>query len=309
MVNAQCCSTGSPVGASVFVGILAKNHLRAILYYRHSYSRTYFENDHRSGEDVQLKLSRFNYTGAVIGYGLSRRVTFEAEAGYYFDKTQVFRQIDFTTRGHGLSNGTLSVKYGTFVKPAQNLEFTVGAGLRFPFTTHPQMIDGVQLNRDVQPSTNAFGLSGTLFFNKGFPAITLRLFTINRYDLNLRDPGRYRYGNLLMNSLYASKKVAKNLYILLQLRNEWKTHDDDAANPNEEGTSRVVNSGYDLVTVSPQVSYGIAGKWNVSVSGDLPVYKFYNGKQMTPSWSLALSLTRDFDLGKKQPSLKPNPVN
>ncbi len=302
---AQCCSTGSPVGASVYVGVLGKNYLRAITYYRHSYSDTYYENDHKSTENVQLSNSSFNFAGVALAYGVTKRLTIEIDAGYYFDKTQNFKNIDYQAKGYGMSNGTLTFKYGTIIRPIQQIELTTGFGIRFPFTTNPQVIDGVQLNRDVQPSTNAFGVSEMLFFNKGFPAITLRLFSINRYEYNFPDQHNYKYGNVLLNSVFVSKKIVKYFFGILQFRSEWKTNDRDYTNPNEGGDSKVINSGFYLFTVSPQLSYSIVGKWNLTASYDLPLYKYYNGKQMTPAYSFALSLTRDFNLGKKQPQVKP----
>jgi hypothetical protein len=292
----------------VYVGVLGKNWLRAIAYYRHSYSDTYYEGNERTGENVQLKNSYFDFSGIAIGYGITKRLTAEADAGYYFDKTQNFKQIDYRTRGYGFSNGSLNLKYGAFIKPAQQAEITAGAGFRYPFTTDPQVVDGVQLNRDVQPSTNAFGVSGMLFLNKGFPAATLRLFSINRYEYNFADKSNYKYGNILLNSIFVSKKIVKYFFGLLQVRNEWKTNDQDFANPNEDGGDKVINSGFDLVTVSPQLSYSIAGIWNLTVLVDIPVYKYYNGKQMTPKYSLAVSLTRDFNLGRKQQQVKPDMV-
>ena len=164
-----------------------------------------------------------------------------------------------------MSNGTLTVKYADFIKPAQQIEITSGMGFRFPFTTTPQMVDNVQLNRDVQPSTNAFGISELLFFNKGFQSITLRVFSINRYDYNFADQQKYKYGNILLNSIFVSKKIVKYFFGIVQIRNEWKTNDKDLANPNDYGGDKVINSGYDLITVSPQLSYSIAGKWNLTL--------------------------------------------
>ncbi|MCX6280160.1 MAG: hypothetical protein NT004_19020 [Bacteroidetes bacterium] len=305
----QCCSTGSPVGASVYVGVLGKNYLRAIAYYRRSYSDTYYQGAQKTSETVQLSNSSFNFSGVAIAYGVTKRLTIETDAGYYFDKTQNFINPKVPqTKGYGLSNGSVTVKYGAFIKPASQVEITAGAGFRYPFSAKPQVIDGVQLNRDVQPSTNAFGASAMLFLNKGFPAITLRLFSINRYDYNFRDRSDYKYGNILLNSVFVSKKIVKYFFGIIQVRNEWKTNDQDFANPNNYGGDKVINSGFQIVTVSPQLSYSIAGKWNLTVLCDIPVYKYYNGKQMTPQYSFAVSLTRDFYLGGKQPKIDPGIV-
>lgn len=306
--RAQCCSTGSPVGASVYVGVLGKNYLRAISYYRHSFSDTYYESDHKTTENVQLTNSSYNFAGLAVAYGVTKRLTIELDVGYYFDKTQNYANIDYQARGYGLSNGTLTFKYGSIIRPAPQIELTTGFGIRFPFTTNPQVVDGVQMNRDVQPSTNAFGVSEMIFFNKGFPAITLRLFTINRYEYNFPDKNDYKYGNTLLNSIFVSKKIANWFFGILQFRSEWKTNDKDMMLTNTGSGDKVVNSGYVLLTISPTLSYSIAGKWNVTAVYDIPVYKYYNGKQMTPKYSFALSLTRDFNLGKKPQVVSPQVI-
>jgi hypothetical protein len=303
--NAQCCSTGSPVGASVYVGVLGKNYLRAITYYRHSSSVDFYENDHKvpgNGGPSEISNSSFNFTGIAVAYGFTKRLTIELDAGYFINKTQTWNRGD-KIKGNGLSNGTLTFKYGTIIKPVQQIELTTGFGVRFPFSANPQVVDGVQLNRDVQPSTNAFGVSEMLFFNKGFPSVSLRLFSINRYDYNFADKQNYKYGNILLNSVFVSKKIIKYFFGIIQFRSEWKTNDKDFANENADGGNEVINSGFYLFTVSPQLSYSIAGKWNLTAVYDIPLYKYYNGKQMTPAYSFALSLTRDFNLAKKAPEI------
>ena len=310
--EAQCCSTGSPVGASVYVGVLGKNYLRGITYYRHSYSDTYYEGSHKTTENVDLANSSYNFAGIAIAYGLTKRLTIETDAGYYFDKTQNHLNPKVPqSKGYGMSNGSVTLKYGALVKPASQVEITAGAGFRYPFTTHPQYIDGMQVSRDLQPSTNAFGASAMLFLNKGFPSITLRLFSISRYDYNFRAKNDYiqhtdyKYGNILLNSIFVSKKIMKYFFGIVQVRYEWKTNDQDFASISYEENYKVENSGFNLITVSPQLSYSIVGKWNLTVLCDIPVYKFYNGKQMTPKYSFAVSLTRDFNLGKKQSKIQP----
>ena len=301
----QCCSTGSPVGASVYVGVLNKSTLRVIGYYRYNYSDTYFHNSGISDENTALKYARYNFSGIGFGYGLTKRLTVEADLGYFFNKTQQYNDIisqadsvnHGKVKGFGLSNGGITVKYGAYVNPVKQVEITFGAGFRYPFTTKPQVVDGVQLNRDVQPSTNAFGTSGMLFLNKGFPSITLRLFSINRYDYNFEGNDGYKYGNILLNSIFVSKKIVKYFFGILQVRREWKTNDQDNG-------GKVVNSGFVLLTLSPTLSYSIAGQWNLTLLCDIPLYKNYYGTQMTPKYSFAVSLSRDFNLAKRSKAAK-----
>jgi hypothetical protein len=101
----------------------------------------------------------------------------------------------------------------------------------------------------------------------------------------------------LLNSLFVSKKIVKYFFGILQVRSEWKTNDQD----NGE---KVVNSGFVLLTVSPTLSYSIAGKWNLTMLCDIPVYKNYYGTQMTPKYSFAVSLSRDFNLARKSKATK-----
>lgn len=293
-IHAQCCSTGSPVGASIYVGVLKKQSLRINLFYRHSYSDSYFSGNEKTNEGTILNYSRYNYTGLSLAYGLTRRLTAEADFGYFIDKTQDFKYIDYQEKGYGFSNGGLTLKYAALARPAKEIELTFGAGFRYPFTLEPLEVDGVRLSRDVQPSTNAFGLTGLFFFNKGFSDITLRLFTINRVEYNFEDQYGYQYGIALLNSIFISKRIIPRFFGILQLRSELRGHD------YEDGETRQ-NSGNYLLVLSPQLSYSIAGKWHLTLVLDYPVYKDYQGKQLTPKYSVAIGLSRDIDISRRDP--------
>lgn len=305
----QCCSTGSPVGATVYVGILAKNNLRFVAYYRNSYSNTYYQGSSKTDDNVPLRFSYYNFAGLALSYGITKRLTVEVDAGYFFNKTQEYKPIIYGTEtieiketGYGLTNGGVGLKYGIFIKPSRQIELTAGAGFRYPFTTKPQQIDGVQLARDVQPSNNAFAVNCMLFFNKGWPSVGIRLFTLNRFEYNFADKQRYQYGSVLLNSVFFSKKIIPYFFAILQVRGEWRTHDNDY-NDIYDGSSTRPNSGNYILILSPQLSYSIAGIWNVSVLYDIPIYKYYNGKQLTPKYSFAVSVSHDFDLNRKKPKI------
>lgn len=287
---AQCCSTGSPVGASTYVGVLNKNTIRATTFFRHSYSETYFEGAKPSDDTQDMaNNAHYSFSGLSLEYGVSHKLTAQFDMGYFFSKVVDFRNPVLTDHnGKGLSNATVLAKYGLYVNTAKRVEVTAGLGLKFPFSREPMKApNGTLLQLDARPSTNAFGIVATLMGSKEFSGFHLRAFIQNRYEYNFANVNEYQSGQLLINSLFVSKRIIPRFFGIVQLRNE--IHGKDVQKGEEE-----VNTGYHLMVLTPQLSYSILGKWNVSLLYDIPVYKNYQGKQLTPQYSWAVSLTRDF---------------
>lgn len=289
-VLAQCCSTGSPVGASTHVGVLNKNAIRFISFYRHSFSDTYYKGNSPSDDKVDMSDdAHYDFGGITLEYGLTHKLTLQADAGYFFNKIVNFSNPLLTDHnGQGMSNGTFLLKYGLYVDPVKLVEVTVGAGVKYPFSREPATApNGSTLQLDARPSTNAYGFTGTLLLSKEFAPITLRTFMLNRFEHNGFNINDYQTGKLFSTSLFVSKKIAKRLFGIVQLRNE--IHGKDVQDGKQE-----TNTGYHLLVLTPQISYSIAGLWNLSMLYDIPVYKNYQGKQLTPQYAYAVSLTRDF---------------
>lgn len=289
-VRAQCCSTGSPVGASTYVGVLNKGNMRFTTFFRHSFSDVYFEGRTPSDDSQDMaNNAHYSFQGLSLEYGLSHKLTAQFDMGYFYSKIVDFRNPVLTDHnGAGLSNGVALVKYGLWVDAVKQVEITGGLGVKFPFTRQPKLApNGTALQLDARPSTNAFGLVGTLMFSKEFQDIKLRSFILNRYEYNFSNINEYQTGQLLINSLFVSKRIFPRFFGILQLRNE--IHGKDVQKSVEE-----VNTGYHLIVLTPQLSYSISGKWVLSFLYDIPVYKNYQGKQLTPMYSYAISLNRDF---------------
>jgi len=289
---AQCCSTGSPVGASTHVGLVNKNTVRAITFYRHSFSDIYYEGSKPSDDETDMSdNAHYDFTGITLEYGLTHRITLQADAGYFINKVVNFHNPLLTDHnGRGMANGTLMLKYGLYVDPVREVEITAGVGLKFPFSRQPATAEnGSLLQLDARPSTNAFGFTGSLLLSKEFAPLTMRTFMLNRFEYNGFNVNDYQTGKLLATSLFVSKKIARRFFGIVQLRNE--IHGKDVQDGENE-----VNTGYHLMVFTPQISYVVAGLWNVSLLYDVPVYKNYKGKQLTPQYSYAISLSRDFGI-------------
>lgn len=288
---AQCCSAGNPLGGSANVGTLDAGTLRALAFLRHSYSDTYFEGSHKA--EFQGTTAGYSYLGSVLAYGITRRLTAETELGMFLDKRKTFGD-NAPEQTRGLANGVFSLKYGLWKNTFREWELTAGAGARFPFSKKLAMsADGYPLNMDVQPSTGAFGFVGQLFLYKGFLAQGWRFFLLNRYEKNAENNINYRYGDALTTALFASRKINLKWTAILQVRHEWRQID------HWEGI-KLNSTGGETVSLSPQLNYTIARKWNVSFLFDVPVYRKYNLAQLSPKYAFALNLVRDFKRAPKK---------
>lgn len=288
----QCCSAGSPVGSSIYLGTLPKNTLRVNAGYRYSLHNDYFKVSDKLEDYGFIEQTYFNFTSLSLGYGITNRITAELDAGYFINKTQVYNILNYKPEGKGLSTGNINFKYGAYMNVVENIEMTIGAGLKFPFSTKKQYFKGAQLAFEIQPSQAAFGNNVQFFASKSWPNHSRKLFTFNKYDYTYKNKYYYQYGWLLTNSLFFSNKIVKNLFIVIEARNELRGKD-------EYKDIKVNDTGSHVIIISPRIIYSISGKWNLSVLYDIPVYRKYIGTQMGLYQSIAISLTRDFSLNKK----------
>ncbi len=298
----QCCSPGNPIGGTTNLGILAKNTFRVIGFYRYSYAQGYWEGTKKSDYNF-VKNGNYNYTGLILGYGLFRKLTFETELGYFINKTQTYDlEPEFKNTGFGFDNAVLSLKYNLFARTETPFEWTLGFGAKVPFTKKYQIADGVELPRDVQPSTHAFGTVTQSFLYKGFPKEKIKIFLINRFETNTTDNKNYKFGNFLMSSFFLAKQIGETGFAaIFQARHEYRTK--DISNVTDVGCAGcfakgtyVNSSGGQFVFISPQINYSTKQKWNISLLVDLPVYRNYNGTQLGNVWAFALFLSKDFAL-------------
>ena len=298
----QCCSAGGAIGGSSNVGTVDKKNLRWTAFYRNSLSEDYFRSSKVEVPlGVFLKNAYFNYVGTTIAYGVTNRLTTELELGYFINKTQVYNRPDLdNVSGSGLSNGVVSVKYNLIHNLANNIDYTAGLGVKFPFPINIQdNLKGYSI--DVLPSTGTFGGVAHSILSKKFPSINFRILLINRleyntvnnFDFNTLSNKDYQFGKTLSSSLFLTKMIVKNLTGIVQLRHEYRTYD-------KRDSKIEINTGGILYIFSPSISYTVFKTWNFSVAYDMPIYRSYNGKQFANKYSISASVSKQFSLKKKE---------
>ncbi|MDD4150890.1 MAG: hypothetical protein PHE33_12770, partial [Bacteroidales bacterium] len=155
-LKAQCfASPGNPIAGSANVGILQPRITRVLVFYSYSFSNQYYEGSRAIDYNFPAAVSsaNYNYVGFNVGRGITKKLTLEFEAGYFINKTQRFKNFDSYQRGFGFSNAVLSAKYNIYKDVVKKMEFSVSGGIKTPFTSKPQEVDGVTLGIDTQPST------------------------------------------------------------------------------------------------------------------------------------------------------------
>jgi hypothetical protein len=287
LLIAQCCSQGSPVNGTTNVGTVDKNNLRIILAHRYNFGNTYY--DHTNKTDFKIaEESNFNYSSSIISYGLLKKLTIETELGYFINKT--LKYTNTTKVNYGFNNIVGSIKYALYKNTDKRIEITPAVGVKIPIETERRVINGVKYPYDIQTSTLAYGLVSQLFFLKRFANNKTSWVLYNRNENNFNCIAEeYRYGSTYSLSSFLSHLFTQRIILTLQMRADYKEADF-------QFNSNVKNTGGLVGSVSPQLSYEIAPKFFFYTLVDLPVYRNFNGRQLSSKYAISVSLIKNFCL-------------
>lgn len=307
----QCCSPGNPVGGDVNQGVMNKNSLRTILFFKNSVSNDYYEGDKKSTGPSYIDKGTFNFSGVTLAYGLLKKLTIESELGYFINKKQ---ELDTKfgrqeLEGSGLSDLSFIGKFKIFSNPDNQLEITTGAGYKISVGEYQQRNEyGVLLPIDIQPSTGASGYIGSLFLYKGFIEKKLRFFFTSRAQITSSEvvfteiiPTKYyKFGNFFNNSIFASYSLTPRWSLILQARHEYRTQ-DQYKDQNHDYKIYASSGGQKLIAV-PQLVFEIRQGFIASALFDIPLYQYYNEKQLATAYAGSIAVSKVF--GFQRPEKK-----
>jgi len=305
VVFGQCfASGGNPMGGSGNMGVMDKGALRTQFFYRYHYGSTYFEGDQVYEGSARLyRNADYHYSGLLLAYGITDRLTVEFEGGYYPSKTVRYRIADFSQRGFGLSNGVTSLKYALLQNQEKRLEFSGAAGVAVPFRRAFQRVGGVVLPDDVQPSNASMGLVAQTYLIKENSFTSMRFFWVNRYEHYFANPRDDVFGASLSSAAFVSRHFVfgeggfKDWTAIVQARYQYKGQTAH----RETGKITEASGGQSVVLVA-QINCSIHETWNISLLFEKPIYQYYNGIQIGANYALLLTVARDFNIKKKKPA-------
>jgi hypothetical protein len=286
---AQCCTSGNPFISDAEQPALQSRILTASMVYRYSHSGSYYLKDSQFKEFPFQEVAYSNYIELQIGYGVTNWLTVLAELGYFFNKTLENPCVDSYT-GHGLGDAALYLKFNAYSNSRLRLSISPTVGVKLPVGVFDQEVDNVQLPISVQPSSGAYRFNANIFVSKGFGKIALAGFASYEYSQLIQSENfYYKYGGQWIGALYFNYHIWKGLSLDLQVRNEYR------AKSTRENDEIVDASGYDVVFLTPQLTYAFKHNWYLSAYSDIPIYKYYNGIQMSFGYEFSVRVTKKID--------------
>lgn len=320
-----CCSGGSasPIAGGVSQGVLRPGQMELGMNYQYTNSDRFKVLDHDTASLFDNLSSNYLYNR--VAYGISDKLTFSLEAGYFLNKTQIGLNNSDTIHSSGIGDLILFPKYQVYKHSSERFrtEVVLGIGYKLPLGkyndsnlvfTNP--FNGQEFYSisppTIQPSTGANDLILYGFFLNEFTKPAIKTFANVLYIRKGWNPMGQKFGDYASISLYAGKTFRNRYNVMLQLKGEHVAMMDYDKNIDMLALYNidVESTGTRKVFLVPQFSYS----WK-SLTGfilyELPLYQFAHGTQVVSQHTVTAGISYRFILNKKAcgPELIPGPLS
>lgn len=286
----QCCSAGNPFTGDPNNVMMKRNQIFAGVLYKHSFSDTHFNLDEPI-EIISPLDEYYNYSELKLSYSVTDKLLVNADMGYFFNKTIDYGN-DVSHNGFGPGDLVISSRYNLFNIKKIMLKISPGLGIKLPVGIFDQEVNNVKLPITVQPSSGSFKYFASVYLMKAFYQSKISVSASLNYEISQLIESEYfyyKYGNQFIASAALNYKMTDQFLLSGQLRV------DNKARAFRENDTKVEATGYTVLLVTPQLSYKIKNKWQFNLMFDYPVYKYFNGIQMTNKYSFSAGVSMIID--------------
>lgn len=290
-VYAQCCGAGNPISISGTDNNLRKNHMQVSLDYRHSASDKYYKGSKLYTEDFfgRLENASYDFMNLGVSYGITSRWTVQSQIGFYIDKQENFKNDllpDASVWGFG--DLSISTSYVVWRNIKKGIELAPFVMVKFPVGKFDCEKDGIKLPISMQPSSGSYKYAaGFYFYSNLSRRWYLTSYNLFEYAQRIKSNNfNYKYGNLTYINVATYYKAWDFMSAGVNLSYEYMSNSKDEFQ-TLEGTS------YHLVKVVPQLLFRPVRKFNIVISGEIPIWRHVNGIQMSNLWAIQVKLVYD----------------
>lgn len=298
-LNSQaCCSAGSPLLGSLEVSTAYSGDLQVGLTYGLNVLEDVFSGSTRLDDDFRERT--VNSFILEANYGISQRFSVSALFTFINQSRNIstYGNLSSNLNTSGLSDGVFLLKYNIIpLSIIDQLELTIGAGVKLPIGRSTLRSDGILIPADMQPGTGSW--DGILwgYASKGFvPVIPLNVFLNVSYRANGANnrfgesfQQGYSFGNELFINLGAGYRTDTFLDFTVMFRYRNTSHDtfDGAEVPNTSGN---------WLYLVPGINGKLSDNFTARLGAQVPLYRNLNGTQLTTSYTASIGLFYNINL-------------
>jgi len=288
-----CCSGGTPLTSNIRVQPVKAGGLDLRLSIDYNLLDQLYSGSKQLDDQTRERLTKTVFIQFL--YGLSEQFSINTLFSYVYQERNIRTEIGTnTTRSNGLGDLTLMLQYS----PVNNLkrQLTVAAGPKLPIGRFNAVDSeyGITLSPDLQPGSGSLdGMIGLAYQEFHFFSITGLHFNINsgyrisgsaqRFDGDFN----YQFGNeLIVNSGFQKAFLIQKTGIAPSLQVGYRNTQPDVADK-----STVAGTGGHWVHLMPGITIDISPLWSISGSGELPIYRFLSGTQLTTTYRFNIGVS------------------
>lgn len=293
-VQAQCCGAGNPISVSNADNNVKKKHLQFTVDYRHSMADTYYEGSHSSDFDFpgKIRKAKYDFMNLGVGYGITKRLTLQAQLGYYIQKSEDYKLAIFPdAKASGIGDLSLTASYAAYQNLQKGIEVVPFLMVKFPVGKFDCENAGVKLPISMQPSSGSYKYAGGVYFYANLSKHWY-ITSYNLYEYAQRIQSTnfdYQYGGLLYLNAASYYKANKSFSVGLQLGYEYMGR----AKSDKE---ILVGTSYQNLKLTPQILYKLNRQIQLIYMVDIPVWRKVEEIQMSNKWAIQVRLIYNLSL-------------
>lgn len=292
-INAQtCCSGGIPLSNNIGLSQQEKGTIQMSLNYDYNHLNTL-----NSGTKTLNDNSRLRITHSILlnsNYSITNRLSVEGLFTWVNQRRKISQfgneNLDQTS---GIGDAVLLLKYHFPEILGNESNIGIGLGLKIPLGSSTETNDqGIILNADLQPGSNAWDMIYWTSFSKNFnfrPSLTVSSRAIYRNtgtNNSYFENSSYKFGNEFQGFISFSDQFT--LFKTLtspSLSFKYRKARQDKINGFD-----LDNTGGNWVSIIPNFAINLTPNLTFSMKAELPIYNNVDGTQLTPTYRMTSGL-------------------
>ncbi len=291
VVSQACCSAGAPILGSLETSTAGKNNLQLSLSYDYNTLQSVYKGTQKIDDQTRERITHSALLETT--YGLTDRITITGLFSYINQRRIVTptAEVENILSSSGFGDALILFKYKIISQNILNQrQLAVGVGPKIPTGASDVTQNGILLPADMQPGSGSWDVVLWGYFSDGYmPQLPLNIYAVVSYKINSSNDrfnnseAGYKFGNEFVSSIGAGFRTDSifDYSLAFRLRTTSVEQFD-----NED----VPNTGGIWLYAVPGLNVKIGDYLTTRISGQIPIYRYLEGTQLTTTYSIMASI-------------------